>query len=1075
MAVYPPPNFTETITTFNTSNWNEDYIDITPAYLRKNYLKFPVAQGTETLVNTIVNGDLSINQKIVYPNGSTQNTAPVINPITISNNFNLTTNIFGARSILNSSTVPVDKNTFRTINLPLSVDSIYNKSSITLFNNGLINILLTTSPGQVVADRKFLGIYGNDSTNIILPVNNELTFYWDGGNYQVISNGKRSVYYQDTASDWSSFTQYNLIGDSTLVYRYSGANGLITLPSIDFNSLPNSKIEILNDSPNNLEIVSTEFFSGIYGTGLGKMILFSGQCCCLYPDYYTTDYKVEWLNQRKEITLSYTAFLGICAIEELYTYYNNDIILTGSGATTISTFPTVQQGNASPKRTRIYNNGSGDITLTIPAGAFTSIFSGTYGSGTSSLHIPAGLWVDLNANSTNWLVNTRSPDFVFIESIGTSVNYSANFSYLDSKLELTPSGDCTVSLIPATSCRSRSYNIFNRSVYNITLTNSEYIGVYGNNTGSGLTTTIIPPNSYLKLVSNGTRYICNERGEKAAFTYTILSGLSNTNQLFYIFNSTLTLQGGAGVLDGSLVEILLPTPSLLAHRTRIYNPTISPVNLTIGSGVFGGYYGNNTGSYILPAGGLIEVEGGFTNYLVNYRSASSLNILPVGTLNLTNDNSYCESDINIVAPDIGIAFSNCSGFASQSGQQNFVVSSITTGVINVGTVIIFTGGIRQVVLNQQTGTLGGVGTYTVSGVATVGAGTAFTGFSNPNSLSTGTFTQNATSRATLPPTYNISGISVGSGTLDIGTVISSSTGTNTTLYQYILDNINSGGTGVYKMTGRAASTDITSQVWFGTAGNKIILPPPSLATGRSFTFTNQNQLPVNITTTGGTDVFGGLWGQQTISTTTSQFVYSTNYLLRPGKTVKLVAIGNIWSAVSASSQTTTLSLSATTNTPTADNSYQVLASLVILDSRDFNTNGLSILGGARNRIYNNTGYPILISASASINWANSAVSSSAQLPQRTIKFDRPGLGTTLNISAAGQSIPGLSLPVVGAGGASQTFTITPASSAYNQLLFGTIIQLQPGEEFGISVSKVNSAATAETVSITSTVSLTRLC
>ena len=61
MATYPPPNFIEPLDEFNTTNWitSATAVGFTPdqiAYLNAKYLKYPVAQGLETLQAIIVNG-----------------------------------------------------------------------------------------------------------------------------------------------------------------------------------------------------------------------------------------------------------------------------------------------------------------------------------------------------------------------------------------------------------------------------------------------------------------------------------------------------------------------------------------------------------------------------------------------------------------------------------------------------------------------------------------------------------------------------------------------------------------------------------------------------------------------------------------------------------------------------------------------------------------------------------------------------------------------------------------------------------------------------------------------------------
>ena len=48
MAIYPPPTYQQPLPVFNPIYWEEDSTVIDFAFLNANYLKFPVAQGTET-------------------------------------------------------------------------------------------------------------------------------------------------------------------------------------------------------------------------------------------------------------------------------------------------------------------------------------------------------------------------------------------------------------------------------------------------------------------------------------------------------------------------------------------------------------------------------------------------------------------------------------------------------------------------------------------------------------------------------------------------------------------------------------------------------------------------------------------------------------------------------------------------------------------------------------------------------------------------------------------------------------------------------------------------------------------
>lgn len=56
MATYPKPNYTEPLSTFNPTNWETVNDGVNTAYLNSHYLKYPVAQGLETLQDVNVNG-----------------------------------------------------------------------------------------------------------------------------------------------------------------------------------------------------------------------------------------------------------------------------------------------------------------------------------------------------------------------------------------------------------------------------------------------------------------------------------------------------------------------------------------------------------------------------------------------------------------------------------------------------------------------------------------------------------------------------------------------------------------------------------------------------------------------------------------------------------------------------------------------------------------------------------------------------------------------------------------------------------------------------------------------------------
>lgn len=70
MSVYPPPNYTEPISVFNPVNWETSETAITIDYLNTHFLKYPVAQGLETLQEIVVNGASTFNSAIDVNNNN---------------------------------------------------------------------------------------------------------------------------------------------------------------------------------------------------------------------------------------------------------------------------------------------------------------------------------------------------------------------------------------------------------------------------------------------------------------------------------------------------------------------------------------------------------------------------------------------------------------------------------------------------------------------------------------------------------------------------------------------------------------------------------------------------------------------------------------------------------------------------------------------------------------------------------------------------------------------------------------------------------------------------------------------
>jgi hypothetical protein len=160
MATYPPP--TEIGVIFNPIDWNTEVNDsITIAYLNANYLKFPIAQGFETLIGTNnqaltdCQDDIEMNTNQItglgnptlaqdaatkfYVDGRT----PVLTASQTYTNATITTNGSGFISAVASGAAP-------SASLPVYFGNIPSTSVATGLNSSVI-VSVNSPTGQLVA------------------------------------------------------------------------------------------------------------------------------------------------------------------------------------------------------------------------------------------------------------------------------------------------------------------------------------------------------------------------------------------------------------------------------------------------------------------------------------------------------------------------------------------------------------------------------------------------------------------------------------------------------------------------------------------------------------------------------------------------------------------------------------------------------------------------------------------------------------------------------------------------------------------------------------------------------------
>lgn len=172
MSVFPPP--TEIVPIFNPLDYLIQDSTLTKEYADLHYLQFPVAQGTESMQETIINGaticndTLTANNNIVidgilntnyleFPDGTRQYTAPTGGNVLTSNNIFTGTNAFNNTSPITSiATQPLANDSSTIIPTTAWVQSAI--SAIPAATQKTYTVQYTTSQASITLPTNCIGI-----------------------------------------------------------------------------------------------------------------------------------------------------------------------------------------------------------------------------------------------------------------------------------------------------------------------------------------------------------------------------------------------------------------------------------------------------------------------------------------------------------------------------------------------------------------------------------------------------------------------------------------------------------------------------------------------------------------------------------------------------------------------------------------------------------------------------------------------------------------------------------------------------------------------------------------------------
>ena len=593
--------------------------------------------------------------------------------------------------------------------------------------------------------------------------------------------------------------------------------------------------------------------------------------------------------------------------------------------------------------------------------------------------------------------------------------------------------------------------IFNNSSSALTLSGTG--GVFSGDYGNGASTILVPDNTWVVVLFDGSNYEINERSAYITYQLAPTASADYSANANYT-NATLRITPNAGSYTFTIP---------LASTQTSHNTTIKIINgsnqygfaLSVATGIFTGKYGSGLTTLSVPNNTIIELFSNGTNWICQDRAGNvGFQFLPDGnTLDWTSNFQYLDSIIEFVQPDNPVVTrTTISGFATQSGYV--LTTGATTGTVSIGSIITLSAR-RMVVRAQLTGTAGGIGTYLMNVSQTVGSSTAYTGFGGTGTVSSGTFTM-ATLQTANIPTFTPS------ATVNTATTISVPDATNIGSNPFYVLSGTGGGGSCGCSCAPNSSVGIGTINYFSTSGTTINLPPATTSFNRMITLVNNSNNPVNLTTSAGTALFTGLYGQ--VQTTAG--VFPNNFFLRPSETVVLMSDGTNWVTQSGTSMSGAriFAVSQTVTVSTADRAVSGLTNINTSDLTFSSLYGMQLLNNTFTNFYP---FTITVSISANITWGNQLAGGTATCPQRilSITSNRGGLTTTGRLN---DTINYLTIPFTLAG-----VNMTGSLSSGITQSANSIFTLKSGETITVNVGKAN-GGTNEQVNAGSSIFIQRI-
>ncbi len=982
---------------------------------------------------------------------------------------------------LNPTVDNVNVNIADTANVDFNALSRVSFVNISNFNTTL---RLINSAGNLSSTSTFTGLYGSQLNTIILRAKTQINVFINTTAIGTFVVQDRMPEIIGTTIPYSG-SLISLTSPQYFESRITLTGTVATTvslpdPRTSVNSFSNGRsITLINEGSGLLSISSTNGnFGGNHGNTGATIFL---------PDnvsYTFTSNGTIWeINERSD-NITYQNLNVNLASTVSYSGNYNYLGATLNISSTVAgdvIYPAPSDSQSHLTTSIIRNVGIYTINILISTGEF----SGKYGKGliSTTYPLPPNSWVKIFSDGTNYRVDERSETTATILMPSDAFSIATCNYFTDCRLNVSPFSDANILTISSpVNIETQYYNIFNQG-QNFTLTlrsvgfDFGYSAKYSNDSNFGNDLTI-PPNTWVKLYSEGSLWkVVDKSSDNQIYNYSPAVSFSQNGNL--LNNSTTYITPSA---TGVTYSLITPATNFCKGAYQIiYNKSgINTLTLnTEGLVFFLGIYGSGTSTLIVPPSSWVKLISNGVNWLVDDRSSNfNLFLLANGTtIDLTSNLQYLDTTLEFVPPDAPTTlitrttFSGASCTQSAGSYNITITSTVASGRIGVGSVIIPTGFARRYITGQVSGTAGAgsgaVYSTSVKASSLINA-VGFSGFAGTGTTTSGTITTFSKAQST---NYPVATLSV--TTLTAGSSFTRNTA-NILTPNYIYTNLTGG---VYQMTS-GTREDFISGGFFTTSGTIVQLPTASNVRGRSINVVNSGYTAIMITTSAGTSLFTGTYGQFDGDT----LAFPNKYLLKPSETVILMSDGTNWETQSGTSLggARIWSVDIPLETPTADFVPSITASNVAtitnyVVSETLTQSNLSGLIASGSTFINTYPFPITINIAPNMLWSipasvpanTSSVAYGEKPPQRYLEIrqvstkaggnypSNTGLSLVVNIpcTATPQTLP---TP------AYSKIQFVPSPNFFWQSLNG-LFTLQTGDTLTMKVGKVSGVVSAEQV------------